>query len=498
MVGAGERLRCGHRSVAVPTAAHGSDDRDVEGAAVPPVRQSRPGSARRAPATRSRSRFGCSARCSGRSITEQAGEAIFDLVERLRLAAIAFRQDERAGGPGAARGRARRARAGGRRGGHHRLLAVLPAREPRRGAGARPGTPSPRARRPRRPARRLGGGGGRPTAAGRPARGRPRCDLRSAAHHAGPHRAPDRGAATDDAGRPPPLRGAPRAAGRPSADAIRGSRGASPAARGDHAPVADHRPPRRSRPNPLDEVRTAMAIFDATLFTLVPRLVPDASMRSLDAPTAGRRDRRPAAARRRPFLRLGIWIGGDRDGNPGVTADMTERTLRIQADHVLHGYEAVAMRLMQTVSSATTPHERVAAAPLATRLARDAEELPETDRQLRRRFPDEPYRQRFGFIAERLRRTRAALTGEAGARTGALRGRRRPRRGARARSQDALVARWARRGSRGASSPSCAGSSGRSGSTWRRSRSASTPTVHRAALAALDAGRAGRPRSRPA
>ena len=36
------------------------------------------------------------------------------------------------------------------------------------------------------------------------------------------------------------------------------------------------------------------------------------------------------------------------------------------------------------------------------------EELPEPMRQLRRRFPDEPYRQRMGAIAERLRRTRAA------------------------------------------------------------------------------------------
>ena len=44
--------------------------------------------------------------------------------------------------------------------------------------------------------------------------------------------------------------------------------------------------------------------------------------------------------------------------------------------------------------------------------------LPETDRQLRRRFPDEPYRQRFGFIAERLRRTRASLIGEAAPLTG--------------------------------------------------------------------------------
>jgi phosphoenolpyruvate carboxylase len=162
-------------------------------------------------------------------------------------------------------------------------------------------------------------------------------------------------------------------------------------------------------PEPLDEVRTAMAIFDATLFTLMPRLYRTVDA-VLDADTGTRPPRVPA------FIRFGSWIGGDRDGNPSVTADMTLRTLRIQADHVLHGYEAVAMRLMQT-ESATTPHERLAR-PLATRLARDAEELPEVDRQLRRRFPDEPYRQRFGFIAERLRRTRAVLTGDTGARSG--------------------------------------------------------------------------------
>jgi phosphoenolpyruvate carboxylase len=162
-------------------------------------------------------------------------------------------------------------------------------------------------------------------------------------------------------------------------------------------------------PEPLDEVRTAMAVFDATLFTLAPRLYRSVDA-ALGADTGERPPRAPA------FLHFGSWIGGDRDGNPAVTAELTERTLRIQADHVLHGLEAVALRLMQTVS-ATAPHERVGRA-LATRLARDAEELPETDRQLRRRFPDEPYRQRFGFIAERLHRTRAVLAGETGARAG--------------------------------------------------------------------------------
>jgi phosphoenolpyruvate carboxylase len=169
-------------------------------------------------------------------------------------------------------------------------------------------------------------------------------------------------------------------------------------------------------PAPLDEVRTAMAFFDATLFTVVPRLYR-ALDAALDAPSgrapgpaadSGRTGTRPP--RVEAFVRWGSWIGGDRDGNPQVTAEVTEKTLRIHADHVLRGYEAVATRLMQTLAAAVSS-DRLPRS-IVSRLARDAEDLPETDRQLRRRFPDEPYRQRFGYIAERLRRTRAALTGE--------------------------------------------------------------------------------------
>src|SRR5258706_3192092 len=110
------------------------------------------------------------------------------------------------------------------------------------------------------------------------------------------------------------------------------------------------------------------------------------------------------------FLRFGSWIGGDRDGHPAVTAAVTEATLRIQADHVLRGHEAVATRLMQTIAAKL--REPALPADLRRRSNADARAMPELAASLRERFPDEPFRQRFGFIAERVRRTRARLTAE--------------------------------------------------------------------------------------
>ncbi|MGH3379401.1 MAG: phosphoenolpyruvate carboxylase, partial [Actinoallomurus sp.] len=85
---------------------------------------------------------------------------------------------------------------------------------------------------------------------------------------------------------------------------------------------------RRTKPDPLDEVRTAMAIFDETLFRAVP-----AMYRSLDTALAEGSGARPPLAR--PYLRFGSWIGGDRDGNPYVTAQITREAIGIQADHIL-------------------------------------------------------------------------------------------------------------------------------------------------------------------
>src|SRR5579875_1184036 len=67
---------------------------------------------------------------------------------------------------------------------------------------------------------------------------------------------------------------------------------------------------------PLDEVRTVMAAFDETLFQVIPLVY-----RSLDQVVTGQDSgARPPAVP--AYLRLGSWVGGDRDGNPFVTAQV--------------------------------------------------------------------------------------------------------------------------------------------------------------------------------
>jgi phosphoenolpyruvate carboxylase len=165
---------------------------------------------------------------------------------------------------------------------------------------------------------------------------------------------------------------------------------------------------RRGTPTPIDEVRTAMVVFDETLYRLVPRLysLVDTLLPGARSPRV--RELEPPAAP--AFLRFGSWIGADRDGHPAVTAEVTEETIRIHADHVLRGHEAVATRLSQTIAAKV----RGAAVPatLVHRLIADELAMPDLAKSLAERFPDEPFRQRLGFIAERLRHTRVRLLGE--------------------------------------------------------------------------------------
>jgi phosphoenolpyruvate carboxylase len=75
---------------------------------------------------------------------------------------------------------------------------------------------------------------------------------------------------------------------------------------------------RHERPSPTDEVRAGFAVFERSIWNAVPEY-----LRSLDrvlAETTGRRLPLEAAP-----IRFGSWIGGDRDGNPSITPEVTRR-----------------------------------------------------------------------------------------------------------------------------------------------------------------------------
>jgi phosphoenolpyruvate carboxylase len=151
---------------------------------------------------------------------------------------------------------------------------------------------------------------------------------------------------------------------------------------------------RRQRPTALDEVRTVMSVFDETLFRLVPELYRELD-RALQGDAVGTRE--PWL---RPYLRWGSWVGGDRDGNPTVTAEVTRAALGIQAEHVLRGLEAVTRRVARSlsVSADSTPPS----APLLTSLGRDEADLPALAAEIRKRAPDEPHRRKLTLAAGRL------------------------------------------------------------------------------------------------
>lgn len=157
-------------------------------------------------------------------------------------------------------------------------------------------------------------------------------------------------------------------------------------------------PLRPEKPSPTDEVRAVMAVFDETLYTAVPhvyRRVDDA----LQGPGAG--SRAPIV---RPFVRVGSWVGGDRDGNPFVTASVTRKAAKIASEHILLGLERTTSRIGRTLTlDASTTPPSAALLALWQRLS-SADEDAATE--IAKRSPNEPHRRILLLLARKLTATR--------------------------------------------------------------------------------------------
>jgi phosphoenolpyruvate carboxylase len=137
-----------------------------------------------------------------------------------------------------------------------------------------------------------------------------------------------------------------------------------------------------------DEIENALSYYQTTFLRQIPKLYEEIE-HALKGHTVG------------PFLRMGQWIGGDRDGNPNVTAATMRRALSRQSEVALRFYLTEVHQLGAELSMSHM------LAPVTDEMLALAEQSP--DRSPHRQ--DEPYRRALIGVYSRLAATLEALTG---------------------------------------------------------------------------------------
>jgi phosphoenolpyruvate carboxylase len=137
-----------------------------------------------------------------------------------------------------------------------------------------------------------------------------------------------------------------------------------------------------------DEIENALSYYRSTFLTQIPRMYADIEEALPGHEIAS-------------FFRMGNWIGGDRDGNPNVTAQTLQTALRSQSETVLRFY-------------LTELHELGAELSISALLSRVSDEMQalcdrSPDRSEHRQ--DEPYRRALTGMYSRLAATLYDLTG---------------------------------------------------------------------------------------
>ncbi|MBS1822881.1 MAG: phosphoenolpyruvate carboxylase, partial [Acidobacteria bacterium] len=102
---------------------------------------------------------------------------------------------------------------------------------------------------------------------------------------------------------------------------------------------------RSARPMVRDEIRMALDYYEASLFDTLPVLYTEVA-----AAFEAEYGQQTSIAELPQLVNFGSWIGGDRDGNPFVTADVTEWTVHTQMKTALNEYRARVLELRQTLT----------------------------------------------------------------------------------------------------------------------------------------------------
>ncbi|MBL8447792.1 MAG: phosphoenolpyruvate carboxylase [Zoogloeaceae bacterium] len=154
---------------------------------------------------------------------------------------------------------------------------------------------------------------------------------------------------------------------------------------------------RTSKLSVLDEVTNGLSYFDSTFLRELPHLY------GLIEDNLAEHDDAWGARELPDFLRVGSWIGGDRDGNPFVTAQVLEQALALQAATALDFYLEEVHTLASQLSLCLM-HISASEALLALAAAA-GDASPHRS--------DEPYRMALNGVHHRLAATYEALLGRA-------------------------------------------------------------------------------------
>ena len=156
---------------------------------------------------------------------------------------------------------------------------------------------------------------------------------------------------------------------------------------------------RGNRPEVTDEARNALYYLDDLTRGPLADVLDELASAAAELGVAEFLPRRP--------LTFGTWIGGDRDGNPFVTPEVTDEVLVMQRGHALRDLTPIIERMAEDLSVS----ERIttASAELLAAVADDLAALPEFDDRLRRLNEGEPYRLKLSAVTTRLANTRLRI-----------------------------------------------------------------------------------------
>lgn len=151
---------------------------------------------------------------------------------------------------------------------------------------------------------------------------------------------------------------------------------------------------RSQKPQVRDEIKNGLFYFRESLFQAIPQVYRNLQLGveriyGADAPIQV-----PA------FLQFGSWIGGDRDGNPFVTATTTTEAVRLHQREILREYLRQTTHLGHVLTHARTLIQPSEA--FSHSLDHDERECPEAFATKPHRFSHEPYRRKLYFMRHRL------------------------------------------------------------------------------------------------